>query len=125
MSSFYSVLTHKSVDIQEDTLIMELESHLTALLNARQYMVSTTHEYGLPDFCSEISKGYSDKLIQAAKELIAKYEPRLVIHNIECNPKVRVDTQLEIKVTGSVKEGTDVHFIARLGSHYNQSVKFI
>jgi type VI secretion system lysozyme-like protein len=125
MSSFYSVLTHRSDDIQENTLIEDIQTHLVSLLNARQYMISTNSEYGLPDLCSEMTGQYSTKILEAARELIQRYEPRLKIRHMICeNPRV-MHNQLRLKVIASIEESTLIEIEAKLGAQGLCSVTFV
>jgi type VI secretion system lysozyme-like protein len=122
MSSFYSILTNQSQDIQENTLIHDIQTHLAALLNARQYMVSTNHDYGLPDICSDITAQYSDKLLSVTRELIKRYEPRLTIVNMFCQNNKKAHNQIDLKVIARIEESTLIELNARVGSQRLNSV---
>jgi len=123
MSSFYSVLTNQSNDVQNNTLLLEIENHLTALLNARQYMMSTRHDYGLPDICAEYTKAYPDHVISATRDLITRFEPRLKIKQITCNEKVRYGNQLKITVIAALQDASIIELNALVGAQRFGTVK--
>lgn len=116
MSSFYSVLTNKSCDIQDNTLLRDIETHLFALLNARQFMLSTSHDYGLPDICADYTHHYTDRVISATRELIERYEPRIQIQKISCDNDRSAHNQINLRVIALVQKSTEIEFLAKLGS---------
>jgi type VI secretion system lysozyme-like protein len=116
MSSFYAVLTNKSNDVQNNTLLHDIETHLTALLNARQYMLSTRHDYGLPDICAEYTQGYADRVIDATRDLISRFEPRLRIKKISCNDQQRYGNQLKITVLATLQDASVIELNALVGA---------
>jgi predicted component of type VI protein secretion system len=123
MSSFYSVLTNQSSDVQNNTLVLEIENHLTALLNARQCMMSARHDYGLPDICAEYTKAYPAHVISATRDLITRFEPRLKIKKIICNDLIRYGSQLKITVIAALQDSSIIELTAMVGAQRFGSVK--
>jgi type VI secretion system protein len=75
-----------------------IRAHLTRLLNSRRGSLIHLPDYGLPDV-TEIYQGlpYSiDALIDAIKNTIEKYEPRL--HNISIKPKPMNDKDCVLRL---------------------------
>lgn len=124
MSSFYAVLTQASHDVREDTLIQEIQTNLTLLLNARQYMLSTQHDYGLPDICAEYTANYQSAVVAATRALITQFEPRLHIKQIVCLTGNSPHNQLDIMVVAEVLEHR-VTFSAKVGSQLPSRVSLI
>ncbi len=85
-----------------------IRAHLTRLLNSRCGSLAHLPDYGLPDV-TEIYQGlpYSiDALIDAIKNTIEKYEPRL--HNVSIKPTHQNDKdcvlRLEIYATTNTND---------------------
>lgn len=123
MSSFYSVLTHKSSDLQNNTLLEDIQSHLNALLNARQFMLSTEEDYGLPDICALYTEAYPEQVLKATKDLISRFEPRLKVNKIHCDPKARVGSQLKITVLATLLDASAIELNALIGAQRFGTVK--
>ncbi|KPJ68042.1 MAG: hypothetical protein AMJ43_01105 [Coxiella sp. DG_40] len=84
-----------------------IRAHLTRLLNSRRGSLTHLPDYGLPDV-TEIYQGlpYSiDALINAIKNTIEKYEPRL--HNVLIKPLQQSDKDCVLRLEITATTNTD------------------
>ncbi len=89
-----------------------IRDHLGRLLNARQGTLRHLPDYGLPDI-AQIYHGlpYSvDELVEAIRDSILKYEPRLQQVDVRNAPLSRGDAVLRLEVIGTLHSGDHVHF---------------
>lgn len=118
--ALFDILTGKFADGQPTANIIDAAqqtylsicSHLTRLLNARQGSLQHLPDYGLPDI-TEIYQGlpYSvNTLMQAIKNTIEKYEPRLRHVQVLQNPNAAKDYVLHLMIRGEINNGQRVEF---------------
>ncbi len=81
-----------------------IKRHLEWLLNSRQGSCQSAPELGLADF-NDATGGSTDftlKIARNIKETIQKYEPRVIVQDVEYNPNPDNPLELTFKVTGQV-----------------------
>lgn len=94
----------------EHHLHCSIVSHLNRLLNCRQGSLSHLPDYGLPDV-AEIYQGlpYSlNRLLQAIKSVIEKYEPRLHQVSVLQNTTHDRDCILRLKIQGKISNAENI-----------------
>ncbi len=94
------------------TVSNSIRDHLGRLLNARQGTIRHLPDYGLPDI-AQIFHGlpYSvTELVDAIREGILRYEPRLQQVEVRHAPLVRGEAFLRLEVIGTLHSGENVMF---------------
>lgn len=117
--ALFDILSRQFVDGQPiDTIDPErhlhasILSHLTRLLNCRQGSLLHLPDYGLPDV-AEIYQGlpYSlNQLLQAIKNTIEKYEPRLQQVSVTQLSTYDADSVLRLQIQGKIGSGEKIAF---------------
>ncbi len=92
-----------------------IQDHLTRLLNARQGSLVHMPDYGLPDIAQLYqSLPYSiDDLVQAIKESILKYEPRLTDVQVSARKMKTGECIMHLDITARLVNGAQVQFETR------------
>jgi len=93
-------------------LTVSIKDHLTRLLNARLGAMQHLPDYGLPDISYMYQKlPYSlDDMVDAIKNSILKYEPRLKQVDVLYKPMSGEDCILHLAVNGRLSSGHYVQF---------------
>ncbi|MBS0358083.1 MAG: type VI secretion system baseplate subunit TssE [Proteobacteria bacterium] len=94
------------------TLINNIQSHLTQLLNSRRGSLRHLSDYGLPELSSihQFSNETLTKFIYAIKETIEKYETRLTNIHISHTQENQSDCILRLQIEGEIQTGEVIHF---------------
>lgn len=103
---------HASGDIEPEQIYRSISTHLMRLLNSRRGSLSHLPDYGIPDL-AEIYQNlpYSiNRLIQAMKQTIEKYEPRLVKVRVIQKPATNNDYLLHLEIHGQLFSGELMQF---------------
>jgi len=81
-----------------------IKRHLEWLLNSRQGSSQSAPELGLSDF-NDATGGSTDftlKIARNIKETIQRYEPRVIVHDVEYSPNPDNPLELTFKVIGQI-----------------------
>jgi len=93
-------------------ITVSIKDHLTRLLNARLGAMAHLPDYGLPDISYMYQKlPYSlDDMVDAIKNSVLKYEPRLKQVDVLYKPMSGEDCILHLTVNGRLSSGEYVQF---------------
>ena len=112
MTGRYADGTEVPAQVDVGTVSNSIRDHLGRLLNARQGTLKHLPDYGLPDI-AQIFHGlpYSvDELVDAIREGILRYEPRLRQVQVRNAPLTKGDAILRLEVIGTLHSGENVLF---------------
>jgi len=100
-----------NIPSEHDTMV-SIKDHLTRLLNARLGAMQHLPDYGLPDISYMYQKlPYSlDDMVDAIRNSILKYEPRLKQVDVIYKPMSGSDCILHLAVNGRLSSGHYVQF---------------
>ncbi len=117
--ALFEILTGKYADGRfisnipsEYDVTVSIKDHLTRLLNARLGAMEHLPDYGLPDISHMYQKlPYSlDDMVEAIKNSILKYEPRLKQVDVMYKPMSGADCILHLAVNARLPTGHYVQF---------------
>lgn len=86
------------------TVVGAIKRHLEWLLNSRQGNSQSAPELGLSDF-NDATGGSTDftlKIARNIKETIQRYEPRVIVRDVEYSPNPDNPLELTFKVIGQI-----------------------
>ncbi|MBU2862304.1 type VI secretion system baseplate subunit TssE [Reinekea forsetii] len=107
-----------------DALLTSIHDHLLRLLNARQGVLEHLPDYGLPDldmFYRELPYSEHD-IAFAVKNVIEKYEPRLVHVRVQPRAKDYRTCVVRMEISGKLHDGTQVRFQTLFKSNFQAQV---
>lgn len=84
--------------------VMAIKRQLEVLLNARKGASASTPDFGLADF-NDASVGSSDMIgaiVQDVWDAIERYEPRIVIEKIDCEPDEDMPLAFDFRIVGHI-----------------------
>lgn len=87
--------------------VASIKQQLELLLNARKGASASTPDFGLADFndASTSSSDMVSTIVEDISSTIARYEPRVVVEHISCEPNRDMPLTFDFRIIGHIPAG--------------------
>ena len=87
--------------------MLAIKQQLELLLNSRKGASASTPDFGLADFndASTSSTDMVSAIVEDIRSTIARYEPRVVVEHISCEPNQDMPLTFDFRIIGHILAG--------------------